>query len=94
MDLRGMGSSVAVEVVSEVTMKNSQLVVQQIADFIVAEIKEASDLSQMMAAEERCGVESCLTLICCLQDLQQLLCQSCQPRLDAECAAAQCQACC
>ena len=89
MDLRGMGSSVAVEVVSEVTMKNSQLVVQQIADFIVAEIKEASDLSQMTATEERCDVKSCLMSVCCLQDLQQLLCQSCQFRLNAEYAAAQ-----
>ena len=69
-----MGSSVAVEVVDEVTMKDSQLIVQQIADFVVAETKEAGDLSQMMVTEERCGVESCLTPICCLQDLQQLLC--------------------
>ena len=90
MDLRGMGSSVVVEVVSEVTMKNSQLIVQQIADFIVVKIKEIDDLLQMTVTEERCGVESCLTPICCLQDLQQLLCQSYQPRLNAECVAAQC----
>ena len=88
MDLRGMGSSVVVEVVSEVTMKNSQLIVQQIADFIVVKTKEVSDLSQMTATEKRCGVESCLMPICCLQDLQQLLYQSCQLRLDAECVAA------
>ena len=85
-----MSSSVVVEIVDEVTMKNSQLIVQQIADFVVVKTKETSDLSQMTATEERCGVESYLTLICCLQDLQQLLCQSCQPRLDAECTAAQC----
>ena len=90
MNLRGMGGSVVVEVINEVTMKNSQLIVQQIADFIVVKIKETGDLLQMTATEERCGVESCLTLICCLQDLQQLLCQSYQLRLNAECAAAQC----
>ena len=90
MNLREMSSSVAVEVVDKVMMKNSQLIVQQIADFVVVKIKEVSDLSQMTATEERCGVKFCLTLICCLQDLQQLLYQSCQFRLNAECIAAQC----